>query len=248
MPAQVNHGSFRQPNSDDITIWRYLSFTKFASMLTTESLFFCRSDNFPDNFEGSVPVKDSTEHQLKLLTDVIGENADKGLVDTLKKIGHMRREARKSVFINCWHANEHESAAMWDLYGAEIAIRTNYATLRDLLPDTIFLGQVTYLNFEEGRLPQDTLNIFDPFMLKRKSFEHEQEVRAIFPDFGRIWNEASSPDFNGEVKIDHEKLLTHIYVSPTAPPWIYNLTKNILERFELNSNLVQSELYGTPLY
>jgi hypothetical protein len=36
-------------------IWRYMDFTKFISVLDTQTLFFSRIDLLGDKFEGSVP-------------------------------------------------------------------------------------------------------------------------------------------------------------------------------------------------
>ena len=44
----------RQPKDKD-TVWRYMSFEKFANILGTESLFFSRADQYDDKFEGYIP-------------------------------------------------------------------------------------------------------------------------------------------------------------------------------------------------
>ena len=43
-----------QPKDKD-TVWRYMSFEKFANILATESLFFTRADRYDDKFEGYIP-------------------------------------------------------------------------------------------------------------------------------------------------------------------------------------------------
>lgn len=50
-----NHPSFIQPKDGSIKIWRYIDFTKLVSMLSTQSLYFTRSDKLGDPFEGSYP-------------------------------------------------------------------------------------------------------------------------------------------------------------------------------------------------
>lgn len=42
-------------------LWRYMSFEKFVSLLSEESLFFSRVDKFEDPFEGFIPPS-VTEH------------------------------------------------------------------------------------------------------------------------------------------------------------------------------------------
>ena len=51
MYAQRN--SLMTPDEDAI-LWRYMTFTKFASLLTKKALFFARADKFGDPFEGSL--------------------------------------------------------------------------------------------------------------------------------------------------------------------------------------------------
>ncbi len=38
------HQSFTSPDDQDAKIWKYLDFTKFISMLETDSLYFARAD------------------------------------------------------------------------------------------------------------------------------------------------------------------------------------------------------------
>jgi len=40
------------PENKNIPIWRYLSFSKFMDLISTNSIFFSRADKFEDNFEG----------------------------------------------------------------------------------------------------------------------------------------------------------------------------------------------------
>ena len=43
------------PPSPDATLWRYMDFTKFASVLEKQSLFFARANELEDPFEGYLP-------------------------------------------------------------------------------------------------------------------------------------------------------------------------------------------------
>ena len=45
--------TFNKPPADAV-LWRYMSFTKFVSLLTKKSLFFARADKLGDPFEGSL--------------------------------------------------------------------------------------------------------------------------------------------------------------------------------------------------
>ena len=39
---------------DENTLWRYMSFEKFANILAIESLFFTRANKYDDKFEGYI--------------------------------------------------------------------------------------------------------------------------------------------------------------------------------------------------
>ena len=53
MPAQSNHPVFEAPSDTSIKLWRYMDFTKFVSLLDSNSLFFSRADLLGDPYEGS---------------------------------------------------------------------------------------------------------------------------------------------------------------------------------------------------
>jgi len=148
-----------------------MDFTKFVSILGTKQLFFCRSDLFEDPFEGSLPTANITlrEHAYKDMPE--------GIMNSLPAI---RKWFREWTYISCWHANEYESAAMWKLYtqtNEAVAIETDYETLASVLPNNTLLGMVSYIDYEIE--PLSERNCFYLFTHKRKSFEHEREVRAI---------------------------------------------------------------------
>ena len=88
--------------------------------------------------------------------------------------------------INCWHLNSHESAAMWVLYlksNEGIAVQSTYRKLLDSLVDEreIFIGKVNYIDYD-NEIFLDR-NALAPLVYKRKSFEHEREVRAIITNW-----------------------------------------------------------------
>ena len=239
MPANIKHPSFLQPKNENIKIWRYMDFTKFVSLISSKSLFFCRSDLFEDPFEGSYP-----KTNLKL-RPLIYKDMDEKIFNTMtKQFTKISKDIKKYTYINCWHANEYESAAMWKLYSntkESIAIQTDYKTLKDILNEKIYLGIVKYIDYEQDFLPEG--NLFNPFMHKRKSFEHENEVRAIIMDL-------KMGEFKEgiNINIDVNKLIKKIYISPTAPSWIINLTKEISKKYNINANIKNSDLYSQPIF
>jgi hypothetical protein len=174
MTATINHPAFSQPPDLRIQIWRYMDFTKFVALLHAGALFFVRADLLDDPFEGSY----SRANESLRLT-VYGKEAPK----ISQSIPPFYRWVREWTFLNCWHMNELESAAMWRLYARSneaIAIRSKYQLLAQALPEKALLGMVRYIDYDTECLPEG--NSFYPFVHKRKPFEHEPEVRAIIQD------------------------------------------------------------------
>jgi hypothetical protein len=160
---------------------------------------------------------------------------------------------RQWTFINCWHMNEHESAAMWKLYAQTneaVAIQSTYQYLRNCLPENVFVGVVNYIDYETQWLPED--NIFWPFVHKRKSFEHERELRALILEYpkndkGEIVR-ISNTESGKLVPISPEELIENVYVAPGAPPWFVELVRKITSQFRYNFEVKQSILSKAPVY
>ena len=232
---------------DDTTIWRYVSLAGLVSILSTETLFFCRADKLGDPFEGALSNVDvATLRQFEHEHDISGS-----LVDFLKGI-------RKYAAISCWHINETESAAMWNLYSkrAGIAIQSSVLGLKEALArhrdDKIYIGRVGYYNYGSDSLPfGNNVNIMTPFFCKRTCFEHEHELRALFlriPATAHQMNFAEDRIKNGvAVRIDVHSMIQTLRITPGSPNWVYAAVHAIIERFELDSPLLRSELDSKPL-
>jgi hypothetical protein len=96
-------------------------------------------------------------------------------------------------------------------------------------------------------------------MHKRKSFEHEQELRAAvwIVESGKYplaLQDPQNPSANPfcetpglYVPVDVERLVERIYVAPTAEAWQVDLIRALTRRFELSKEVVQSELSESPV-
>ena len=86
-------------------------------------------------------------------------------------------------------------------------------------------------------------------MYKRKSFEHEREVRALVD----MQDVSQSDLFRGNSSgfwwpIDLNKLIVKIYVSPESPEWFSELTKSVCNTYNIECEVVNSRLVGEPIY
>jgi hypothetical protein len=243
----------------DATIWRYMEFWKLVSLLEEQALFFPRSDLFDDRFEGSYPKGAAIESDLEQMvaTAAIDQKLPKKLIRERAQgaIG-WRKQIRESVLISCWHVNESESAAMWKLYvqsNKGIAVKS---TVRRLLgsircPEDVYVGAVQYRNYDKDQFP--SMNIFHPFMSKRKSFEHERELRALIWDQERFGGLSGSfpiqkRDNGTHAATDLDLLIAEICVSPDAPDELLQATVSVCKRYGLRSKVIRSRLDDFPLY
>lgn len=254
MGATLDHESFPQPTEASVWLWRYMDLSKFAALLQKGALIFPRADLLGDPFEGSVPEANARFYEaITALRSSGGEDPFAGMPDeAIKQIAEqMSRGRRKMVtttFVSCWHMNDRESAAMWKLYSSSsdaVAVRTDYATLAAALPSECFLGVVRYIDFKLDAVPEG--NLLNPIMVKRRSFAHEHEARAVIWDGESFGHDKQLPAMR-EVAVDLHALIKGIYVSPDAPDWFRDVVAGLVTRYGLTVPVEHSEMNATPLY
>ena len=168
-----------QPD-DDSQLWRYMDFTKFVSMLDTKTLFFSRLDKLEDKYEGTLSKPTLAWVERSLESQPAERKAN------WSKMLEVYKSFKAHMFVNCWHINEHESAAMWDLYlksDEGVAVRTTFKRIKESLsscPYSVDASKVRYVDYETELIPVggDT-SIYYPVVHKRKSYEHENELRLF---------------------------------------------------------------------
>ena len=258
------------PPEDEVTLWRYMSFEKFASILATEALFFTRADKFEDPFEGFIPqaMMDSHKKSVKRVTP---NEATAKMVLTIAE-----NWRNKYVICNCWHQNEEESMAMWEKYhirNSGIVIKTTARDLKDSLSDKhdVFIGKIGYssqstyednytISFAASDLSSHKKGIYFPYFLKRKAFEYENEVRIIIDTQRFIEDhvnkhtretilEAEFPDicdigmyFNVNVK----RLINEVIISPYAEKWVTDTVRSLVHQYGFDFEVSPSEILDDP--
>jgi hypothetical protein len=176
---------YDRPRDEDV-FWSYLDLSKLIYILANRALPFVRLDLLEDKFEGYIPEKDRiVDFDLK---DIPSEERP-SLIEKLEN-NHLilARDSRQSIFVNCWHINEHESAAMWKLHLKSpegIAIRSTFGRLKESLSEAqqeVDIGRVRYIDYKSDRVSGAIMDRVALGMYKRKSFAHEQELRAVHWD------------------------------------------------------------------
>ncbi len=244
------HPSFKSSLTEDSIIWRYLDFTKFVSILQYNTIHFTRSDMFDDPFEGSWTKRNFINRMEWLRTIPNFEVAI-----SKDKLGNIYRNMPRRVAVNCWHANEHESAAMWQLYlksNEGIAIRSTIKKLKQCIidPKTVYIGEIKYIDYDSDEI--ETGNLLNPFLYKRKSFEHEKELRALFvkwPTKEENFEDSKGIETDGvAIIVDPNILIDKIFIAPNAPPWFANLVRKVIETYHFRFEVVQSSLSDGPVF
>lgn len=144
---------------DDTVIWKYMDFSKFISLLSTQSLWFARLDkNWEvDPFEGKVPKAHwETLIERILNTKFAPQFIGNGKVQFggipeigMTQVPEAERKSKQielqrdmyeaaiyNSYVTCWNVSTHESYHMWKLYCNHhngIAIKSTLGRLKSSL-------------------------------------------------------------------------------------------------------------------
>ena len=229
---------------DNAVLWRYMDFTKFVSLLNKKALFLARPDKLGDPFEASL-----THADLQSLKARYGDSESMKFTDMLKAMA-------THAAVSSWHESEFESEAMWRLYSREkdgIAIKTYGNSFKECMQDerNIYIGQVKYIDYQTDLLFDDG-SFINLLFYKRLSFNHEQEVRALYfhPPAGTCrYDMADFPegfDVGIYYKVDLSLLIQEVVVAPYAEDWFLELVKSVSARYGLETLVSKSNLAALP--
>lgn len=241
LAARLSHTSFPQPQNKMVKVWRYMDLAKLISLIQSRSLYLVRLDKLTDPYEGTI---------TSLTAAGINEYFKQiGSTNTYETFRNHFLESRQSTFVSCWHVNEHESEAMWHLYGGSgggIAIQTTYSKLVESieLQHDVYIGLVRYIDYSTGILSD--VNGFTPVMHKRASFAHEREVRFVW-----YWGSVPYPDQTPShltMPWDLESYIEKVYVDPNAPTYYFEAVQAVLKSMAptLENRLEWSQMKASP--
>ncbi|MXX93739.1 MAG: DUF2971 domain-containing protein [Chloroflexi bacterium] len=218
---------------ESATLWRYMSFPKFCSLLDHKALFFALVGNMADSYEGFIYPPEPRER-----TDPLKEP---------EEVAHqfLQRWTR-SALVCCWTEAEHESSLMWEAYaGAEgVAIRTTFQDLRKAIfsvgEPPITFGRVDYVDYAGEQVPRLG---WAPLFHKRVEYRAEDEIRAVLPgprldpsDTGRLGEPPDiplDPDVERNkgryVPVDIATLVRDVVLPPRAAPWFARVVESVIQ-------------------
>jgi hypothetical protein len=244
------------PQSDQ-SLWKYMDFPKFVSMLDHDGLYFAVLASMPDKLEGAprrlpAGTSDSDCDRARLLFERL----------------------TRAAFVNCWHLSDDESAAMWRLYGC-VAIQTTYerlisATTSRLDPalaeyNRVSDGLVEYVNPDVETKPERWWKLFQAVLSKRGWYAHEHEFRLIYFDrqlFDGPVSNYSSQELDSEegrarllsqgacslrpltvrgrwVRCSLDVMIRQVVVAPDSAPYIEEAVKAVCSRWGLSPDIVK---------
>ena len=258
----------------DRDIWRYMDLSSLLWILENEKLHFDSPvDDFEDRYETTLPKAwyEFREDQMRGIGDAWDHDPD----EFWQEQSDQRQEMRENIYATCWHANQRESAAMWELYGASnqtVAIRTTVDRLRRAFHSqddyAVAVGDVQYVDFDSGvddisdedmdkirGVHSGNADSVGLTLLKRKEFAHEKEVRGVVLD-GVIadWIERHSKDYSPNrnvsppvnVPVDVDKLIEEIRLPPGAGSWFIRTAVSAIEN-NRNTKFSRKEIRTSQL-
>ncbi len=246
--AYKEHPQLR-PLQPNVTLWRYLNFTKFVSLLERQALFFSSVDKLGDPFEGSYP-----RANVAMREEFMAQKTPEERERISRDVSAFTKGSRRHIVVNCWHRSEHESEAMWRLYSTEsdgIAIKSDFASFTQSFTGdkNVFVGDVTYIDYETEPIDEQG-NDFALYLTKRKSFEHEAEVRAISLNIPmRNGDIDRSPDAAGAGvyhEVDTGQLIKEVVIAPLAEDWFVELVQAVARQHGLSAPIRRSSLANSP--
>lgn len=241
------------------SLWRYMDLAKFLYLLRAKSLYFARLDQLGDSWEGAKGARSNKQiwddHYLRFFQDAIrnppeGYKCDKTQDGIEAEASRLLRQLElggsnelRTAYVSCWHENEAESEALWRLYCPSntvgIAIRTTFGDLKLAFDDdlSVEIGRVKYLDFRT-----QFAGVNNSIFRKRKSLQHEQEVRAVIRDH----SENKSLGISRPVSLT--SFAKEIVISPFAPAWIESIFGDLLQRYAVSLSVKRSDLLSEPFF
>lgn len=120
-----------EPSPGSAAVWRYMPMWKFLSILDTGTLWFARSDKYPDRWEGVASALSydviATQLPAKLRANIaaqgklhhlnaLGMGTDEDIARITQQLKEAIYRSRRFLLVTCWNQMEHELEALWRVY------------------------------------------------------------------------------------------------------------------------------------
>lgn len=202
---------------DNTPIIRYMSLSKFYSLLSSESLWFPRVDQFSDEYEGLAVIETPSS------------DAD---------------YFRKLSLVSCWNRFVTESFPLWKIYlgnePAGIALVSTVGNFMKSLKNESDKANITpylvqYVN------PFETYSGINNMLLvtrKKNFYEYENEIRFnYYTGGGKIEQPVGKP-----IQLDPKTLINKVILSPYMPFWIRSTFEDIIGKYGLHDLVIEESI------
>jgi len=249
------------------TVWRYLTFAKFISLLELRALWMSRLGGLIDQFEGTLP--DKTREDI-IASDLKWKTTFEGRPELQDQLAGMTdrnvADGRDVLVVNCWFLGESESPQMWKEYVGStegVAIRSTLKRLdQSILAKQEFttIGKVNYVDFSEYDMGiYNGSRAGERALLKGKRYSFENEVRIVTHNLvcpGCLNPDGSPPtktQLDGTGMYDPNRpglylqvnltvLIETVITAPGAAPWFNDLVGKFCKRYQLDATVEKSKL------
>lgn len=182
--------NLRDLTNDDmnLTVWRYMPFYKFVSLLVFQAIWFSKLNILQDQFEGMMPhaTKEMMEeHHQELKKNYPPEYHSQ--FDEM--VSRNEQDSRELLVVSCWFLEEDESERMWREYGGDkqaVAIKSTVKQLIDNIgvphdKHATHIGRVSYIDHKIHIMTKYHANQGHEraFFKDAEQFKHEKELRIV---------------------------------------------------------------------
>ena len=240
-------------------IWRYIDLEKFESLLENRAMFFCRLDNFNDDLEGTLPIREieHLDETVKIKARTLRQEMScEKVKEDVRIIIERHEKARRATIVSCWNMDNEESYDLWNqfLNGKDgVAIQTTVGSLYDAHSDfaeEILISEVRYIYlendiwFHQEDYPVRSLNLLSPIIHKNKNFTTEKELRLF-----QIFDEAMHNSKYWDDKVCKKgklipcnlgSLIQKIIIPNKSYEYIFATVDNLLKKYGLNLMIERS--------
>jgi len=261
----------RNLKSDELdkTVWRYMPFSEFISLMTYQALWFTKLNILQDEYEGMIPPttknlmdKENQKWKAQFNTPEFRRQIDNWSSEN-------ENSGRELLVANCWFLGETESERMWAEYGGSNEAVAIKSTIRRLIENVLVprddhvshIGLVSYIDHAKHEMSRYEANQAHEraFFKDKQRFSHEREIRIVTMNFkttncasmegkpytpeevaGKNMNNFENPGLYVGVVL--KQLFTEVVVCPGAKGWFANLVKRIIELSGLNAKVSSSRL------
>ncbi len=228
IPREVNPAC-KLPHNLDASVWRYMDYWKFESLLKKSTLYLCRADRLQDRFEG-------TYSRVQLL-DMGAWLESVGAPKVIETERQKRIRDRNRTYISCWCVSDCDLDLMWKAYIRNppgVAIRSTVRRLQHLCDKApmfwpLDISLVRYFDHAGGQ-PINYSRTPGIFFYKDLHFRLDNELRIVY------WPNMMLPiPDHVSLPVSLADLIVSVVLAPHTPDTCVRGTREALDRLGLKA-------------